>query len=436
MGALGASMSGWLPALANEAAENPDRRRSCILLWMTGGPSQTDTFDMKPDHANGGEFKPIETSVPGVQISEHFPKLARMMEHVVPVRSMSTKEGDHSRATYLARTGYRSGGPIHYPTLGSLVSKELSRDDDQLPGYISIGPYKFLSPAAYGPGFLGPSYAPLIVGGQGNIIATPNGQDAARSLRVKNLDLPSGVDLEQADARLALLNTLEADFASRRPGIASTSHLTAYEKAVRIMRSVAVKAFNLDEEPDALRDAYGRNRFGQSCLLARRLVERRVPFVEVSLNGVQGNQNFAWDTHRRNFTSVKGLCEVLDPGWSTLISDLKERGLLDTTLIVWAGEFGRTPKINRNQGRDHFPAAWSTVLCGGGIKGGQVFGETSKDGMSVEEKGGSRAVSVPDLIATISLALGIDPRQQNLSNIGRPIRIADPKAEPIKEILT
>ena len=198
-----------------------------------------------------------------------------------------------------------------------------------------------------------------------------------------------------------------------------------------MMRSEAVKAFQLDDEKAALRDAYGRNQFGQACLLARRLVERGVPFVEVSLNGVNNNQTFAWDTHAQNFAAVKGLLGVLDPAWSTLITDLKDRGLLDSTLIVWMGEFGRTPKINPQAGRDHFPNAWSSVMCGGGIKGGQAIGKTSDDGMKVDD----RPVSVQDLFATMCAVLGLDSMKQNISNVGRPIRLADPTAKPIREIV-
>jgi uncharacterized protein (DUF1501 family) len=200
---------------------------------------------------------------------------------------------------------------------------------------------------------------------------------------------------------------------------------------MRLMRSRAARAFNLDDEPAALRDAYGRGAFGQGCLLARRLVERGVPFVEVALSRAEGATGVSWDTHGQNFASVQELCGVLDPAWATLIEDLQARGLLDTTLVVWMGEFGRTPKINNNAGRDHFPAAWTTVLGGGGIKGGQVIGRTSADGNSVEE----RPVAVPDLMATICKALGIDPSKQNLSDVGRPIRIADPSARPITEAL-
>jgi Protein of unknown function (DUF1501) len=431
-GAFGCSMSGWMQALAADAAKHPQRKRACILLWMTGGPSQTDTFDMKPGHPNGGKFKPIKTAAPGVEVSEHFPQLAKQMKHVVPVRSMSTKEGDHSRATFLLRTGYRPQGPVQYPTMGSVLSKELGGKESELPNYVSIAPYRFLSPAAYGPGFLGPKYSPLVVGNNGGVpIVQPGNNAYERALKVANLDLPNGIDVAEADARLSLLHSLDDEFVAARPGVTTNSHKAAYQQAVRMMRSTAIKAFQLDGEPAKLRDRYGRNQFGQGCLLARRLVEHGVPFVEISLNGVNGNQSFAWDTHTNNFNSVQKLCEVLDPGWATLLDDLHDHGLLDTTLVVWAGEFGRTPKINRNQGRDHFPAAWTTVLAGGGVKGGQAHGKTSKDGMKVDDK----PVSVPDLMATIATALGINPRKQNMSNIGRPIRIADPNAKPIKEVL-
>ena len=428
-GAFGVSMSRWLPALAEEVAASKERRRSCILLWMSGGPSQMDTFDLKPGHENGGPYKAIETSVPGIQISEHLPKLAKQMEHCAIIRSMTSKEGDHTRATYLLRTGYLPQGPVQYPTLGSVLSHELGDEDAELPNFVSIAPYRFLSPAAFGPGFLGPKYAPLIVG-DGNPTRGRN-NDYEKALQVKNLAPPASVSSEQTDARLALLGELEADFAAHRPGVPPSSHRAAYVQAVRMMRSEAVKAFELSQEPDALRDAYGRNQFGQGCLLARRLVERGVPFVEVSLNGINGGAGPGWDTHQNNFEEVEKLSGVLDPAWATLIEDLKSRGLLETTLIIWMGEFGRTPQINPNKGRDHFPVAWSTVLCGGGIHGGQVVGKSSEDGMTVAE----RPVAVSDLLATACLALGVDPLAQNMSNVGRPIRIADPGAKPIKEIL-
>jgi hypothetical protein len=424
------STSGWIEALAEDAAADPKRRRSCILLWMNGGPSQIDTFDLKPGHANGGPYKAIETAVPGLRISEHLPKLAGQMKDLALIRSMSTKEGDHGRATFHLRTGYMPQGLVQYPALGALVAKELADDRLDLPSFVSIAPFRFLSPAAFGPGFLGHEYAPLIVGEQ--TLGRPGNNNAdASALKVQDLALPDGIDLRRSDARLGLLEGLNADFGGQHPGDCPEGQRTSYARAVKLMRSASVKAFDLEDEPAKLRDAYGRNPFGQGCLLARRLVERGVPFVEVTHSGADGNQAFAWDTHFQNFESVKRLSAVLDAGWSTLMDDLRGRGLLDSTLIVWMGEFGRTPKISQNAGRDHFPNAWTTVLAGGGIRGGQAVGRTSADGSKVEE----RPVSVPDFLATVCLALGIDPQAQNISNVGRPIRIADPSAKPITEVL-
>jgi hypothetical protein len=427
-GVVGSSLSGWLDALAIDIGANPARKRSCILLWMNGGPSQMDTFDLKPGHANGGPYKEIQTSAPGLRISEHLPKIATFGDRMAVVRSMSTKEGEHQRATFLMRTGYMPTGPIQYPSIGSLVAKELGANDAPLPNCVSIAPFRAFSPAAFGPGFLGPQHAPLIVGDNAQFVQP--GQNYEQALKVQDIDLPGGVDRAHADARIDLLQDMEKDFVASHPGVAPLSHQTAYDRAVRLMRTAASKAFNLEEEKAELRDAYGRNLFGQGCLLARRLVERGVPFVEVTLAGVNNN-GAGWDTHGQNFEAVKRLSEVLDPAWGTLMADLKDRGLLDSTLIVWMGEFGRTPKINGNQGRDHFPNAWSTVLAGGGIQGGQAYGKTSADGSTVEE----HPVSVGDFLATVVSALGIDPLKQNMSNVGRPIRIADKGSNPIKEVL-
>ncbi|HEX4145429.1 MAG TPA: DUF1501 domain-containing protein [Pirellulales bacterium] len=421
-GASGYSFSGWLGALAARAAEEPaNRRRSCILLWMPGGPSQTDTFDLKPGHKNGGPFKEIATSVSGIAISEHLPKVAQCMEHLAIIRSMSTKEGDHTRATYFLRTGYLPNGPIQYPALGAALGKEMGVEGSELPNFVSIGPQTFLSPQAYSSGFLGSRYAPLVVGAPGQT-----------ELKVENLALANGVKTSQFDARLNLLTTFEKEFIDQHPDGTAVSHQSAYAQAVKMMRSTAASAFDLSHEPAELQDAYGRNQFGQGCLLARRLVEKGVPFIEVSLS-TAGNNNggLGWDSHQNNFDQVKGLSEVLDPGWSTLITDLKSRGLLETTTIVWMGEFGRTPNINQAQGRDHFPNAWSVVVGGGGIRGGQVIGRTSANGMTVED----RPVGTAELLVTVCRALAVDPMQQNMSNIGRPIRLVNPDAQPIKELL-
>jgi uncharacterized protein (DUF1501 family) len=397
---------------------------------MSGGPSQMDTFDLKPGHANGGPFKPTATAVPGIQISEHLPQIAKHMDKMVLVRSMSTKEGDHGRATFMLRTGYLPQGPVAYPPLGALVANQLAGDELDLPSFVSVSPIRALSPAAFTSGFLGPQYAPLIVG-EGGVPGAPNANvDYSEALKVQDLAPLTGVSTEQVNARLDILRKLESDFVRERPIGPALGHQTAYERAVRLMRSPAAKAFNVEEEPDALRDAYGRSGFGQGCLLARRLVERGVPFVEVTLSGIAGDA-LGWDTHQDNFGRVKLLSGVLDPAFGTLMTDLKQCGLLDTTTVVWMGEFGRTPKINPAKGRDHFPNAWSTVIAGGGLKGGQVVGKTSADGMSVED----RAVAVPDLLATVCLALGIDFKKTNNSNVGRPIRIVDKAAKPITEVI-
>jgi uncharacterized protein (DUF1501 family) len=419
---LGCSMSGWLGRLAADTAADPQRKRACILLWMAGGPTQMDTFDLKPGHANGGPYKEIDTNVAGIKISEHLPKLSRHMDRMVLVRSMSTKEADHTRATYYLRTGYQPLGMVQYPPLGALVAHELGDETAALPNFVSIGPARFFNPAAYTAGFLGPQYTPLIVGNLNFRFVQPGQIINDEDLKVQDLSPAAGVTGAQADARIELLQGLERDFVPTHGGPA-VSHESAYERAVRLMRSAAAKAFELKDESEKLRDAYGRNQFGQGCLLARRLVEAGVPFVEVTLDG--------WDTHNQNFDAVKRLSGALDPAFATLLEDLKARGLIDTTLVAWMGEFGRTPKINGQQGRDHFPRAWSTVLAGGGLKGGQVVGKTSADGTTVEE----REVPVPDFLATVCHALGIDPMKQNKSNIDRPIRIVDKVAKPIMEVI-
>ena len=433
-GVTGSSLSVWFSQLANAAANDPRRRRSCILLWMNGGPSQIDTFDPKPGHENGGPFRAVATSVPGVRISEHLPRLARTMGDLAIIRSMSTREADHGRATYQMRTGYLPSGPVLHPALGSLVSKELGDAEAELPNFVSISPYTFFSPAAYSPGFLGPRYAPLVLGsGQPALVPIPGqGRSYEDDLRVQDLSPPDDLGARRSIARTQLLDEIEKDFLASRPALPAQSHRSAYQRAITLMRSSATRAFDLQSEPASLRDRYGRNLFGQGCLLARRLIERGVPFVEVSL-GAAENLALGWDTHINNFDGVRRLSAILDPAWATLMEDLRARGLLDSTLIVWMGEFGRTPRINGQGGRDHWANAWTTVLAGGGIRGGQAFGRTSADGGAVESE---RPVSVADFIATIMRPLGIDPERVNLSNVGRPIRIVDASGRAIPEVLS
>lgn len=416
---LGVSAAGWLP-LRTHAAGQPTRKRSCILLWMNGGPSQTDTFDPKPGHPNGGPFQTIQTKVPGMALSEHLPQVAAQADRIAVVRSMETREGDHGRATFHLRTGNLPQGAIQFPVLGSLIANEQHSSSD-LPGFVSITPQRLLAPEAISAGFLGPRFAPLMVGNEAQtLFQADNGNG---SLKVKDLDLPKEVDSLRCQERLSLLDDFTQDFTKTHPGLGTSGHKAAYEQARRLMQPDAARAFDLENEPASLRDNYGRHRFGQGCLLARRLIERGVPFVEVTLGG--------WDTHDDNFSKVKRLCNILDPAWATLLTDLQSRGLLEQTLVVCMGEFGRTPGINPRQGRDHYPNAWSVVLSGGGVRGGSIIGRTSDDGLTVED----RPTSVPDLLATILLAIGLDPRKQNMSNVNRPIRLVDPVAKPLTEIL-
>lgn len=413
--AYGVTHSSLLPRLAAAAQGNARPHGACILLWMAGGPTQTDTFDLKIGHPNGGPSKAIETAVPGIQISEHLGGVAKRMKDFAIIRSLTTQEGDHDRATRLMLTGHRPGqGGVNYPDLGALLAKELGDENNELPPYVSVSPFRF--GGASGPGFLGPNFAPLVVSGDSN------DPEARANLSIENLKPPVGVSKESMERRFEISRFLQDDFSKRAKSESTDAHKANYDRAMRMISSNAKGAFKLDEEPAAIRDKYGRSRFGQGCLLARRLVERGVSFVEVTLEG--------WDTHADNFAQVKRLSETLDPAWSTLVDDLRERGLLDSTMIVWMGEFGRTPKINGTTGRDHFPLAWSTVLGGGKIKGGQVVGDTGKAGTEVV----SRPVKTPDLYATLCAGLGINPENENISPEGRPIPLVDRGGQVVEEI--
>ena len=419
---FGASVSGWLPKMA-AASTDSSRKRKCILLWMAGGPSQTDTFDMKPNHSNGGEFSEIQTSAVGLRFSEHLPKLAKLADQLAVVRSVNTREGDHARGTYLMRTGKRPGSPIRLPTIGASISKELGVSDARLPNYFSVNPATQINPEAFSPGFLGPKFAAATVGEQqGPESIDP---DTFAQMKVDNLTLPVNVTREQAQERQKLWNLLQAGFRESRQASAIESQDTIYRKAIEMMTSDEVEAFDLTKESDDVRAAYGRGRFGQGCLIARRLIERDVPFVEVSL----GSGGIGWDTHQDNFSTVKRLSDELDNGWGTLMAELKDRDLLKDTTILWMGEFGRTPQINNMAGRDHFPNAWTCVFAGGGIAGGQAYGSTSEDGTEVEEN----KVSQEDILATFCEAVGVDPATENVSPIGRPYKISD--GTPISDIL-
>ena len=424
LGIGGISLSGWMPALANDLASDPRRRRQCILLWMNGGPTQTDTFDMKPDHPNGGEFREIDTNVPGIRFSEHLPRLAQQADKLAIVRSLSTKEGDHSRGTYLMRTGHPPMGMIRHPAIGASLARQLADTSVTLPGYVSISPYRFFNQDAYSPGYLGPRYGPLVVGenepGGPGVAPSANGEYAR--LTIDSVRPAAGIDDGQMSRRLKLWKRLQKKFISSHPAASPLAHQTIYDGAVNLMNSNAASAFHLEDEPDDVRAKYGTGRFGQGCLMARRLIEQGVAFVEVSLNG--------WDTHANNFEQVAQLSSDLDAGWASLMEDLAERGLLDSTTILWMGEFGRTPQINGRAGRDHFPSAWTGVFAGGGIAGGQVYGRTSADGRQIEDG----KTSVNELLATLTSALGVDPETENVSNTGRPIKIVD--GTPVRKLLS
>jgi hypothetical protein len=297
------------------------------------------------------------------------------------------------------------------------LSKELGNPDSDLPNYISLSPLRMADA-----GFLGPNYAPLVVSGASD---DPN---ARANLALEDL-VPRGRDARSMQGQFDVLKFMEQEFAKDIENDAVKAHRASYTKAMRMVETQARQAFQLDDEKPELRDAYGRNRFGQGCLLARRLVERGVAFIEVALSAVPGSP-VGWDTHIDNFNQVKALSQVLDPAWATLMKDLRERGLLDSTLVVWMGEFGRTPKIS-NGGRDHFPLAWSVALGGGGIRGGQAIGSTTADGQQVKD----RRVNLADWYATICAVLGIDPAKENISPEGRPISLVDRGGVPIKELV-
>ncbi len=409
-GVAGASMSGWLDVLAARASETPAGEtpaatKNCILLWMDGGPSHKDTFDLRPGTDQGGPFTAIQTNVNGIQISEHFPQFARLMNHAAIIRSMSTPEGAHPRAKYNLHTGYREGqGGIVYPSLGSIVSKELGDEQNNMPNFVSVGN------RSYGSGFLGARYQPLVVA------------DPTRGVE----NLRTAVAEGQFQTRLGLLDELEQGFQRTHQSHTASAHRTTVQRAVTLMRDQGAQAFDITREPAASRAAYGTGRFAEGCLMARRLIETGVKFVEVTLGG--------WDTHQNNFERVRQLSSQVDPAISALVTDLRDRGLLDSTLVIWMGEFGRTPRINARgaqPGRDHYPRAWSSVMVGGGIRGGQVIGRTDAQAATVTD----RPVGTLDFMATVCRVLGIDYNKQNQAANGRPIRIVDRGANPITQIM-
>ena len=373
-----------------------------LVLRMAGGMSQTDTFDPKPNSRSAGPLKALETPVKGVQVSELLPRVAEQLGHLALIRSMVTREGAHDRANYLLHTGYAPSGTVEHPDLGSWTAYSRPTPKLHLPPAICIGGRPL------GAGFLGVEHAPLTV---------------ANPLKpVENLTYAPGVDAERFDRRRRLLEAVERKFRKEHPGRDTAGHSSVYAKADRLIHSPQTQAFDVSQEPEAVRQSYGMGRFGQGCLLARRLLEVGVRSVEVVLGG--------WDTHRDCFTRHRALCAELDGGLSALVADLRQRGLWKSTLVVLLTEFGRTPRINDNEGRDHFAGGWSAVLGGGPIQGGRVVGRTSEDGLKVVE----RPVNAGQLLATIYRALGVDTEQEHYTDAGRPMRPLPPEAKPLEEL--
>lgn len=410
---LATTLSGWFARLAAWAAPLPRaarRNKACILLWMDGGPSHVDTFDPKPGAGSdfSGRFQAIDTTVPGIQIGERFPRLARQFQHCALLRGMCTEEADHGRARIYMHTGYKPGfGGVSYPSMGSIVSAEIGAADAPLPSFVVTGTplnkYDFVSD----PGYLGPQHAAL---------AHP---DADRGL--ENLEpLPNDAEFRR---REAVLRELEDDFGREYRAPAAAAHRAVLDRAVRLMRSPSSQAFDIRLEPASVLEAYGDHEFGRGCLLARRLVEAGVAFVEVYSSN--------WDTHeQKSADAAAELMPHVDRGMAALLADLAERGMLQDTLVVWMGEFGRTPRINRHGGRDHYAKAWTTLLAGGGIQGGQAIGRTSATAAEVVD----RPVGAGDFLATVCRALGIDETQERQTPIGRPVRLVPQDARPVEEL--
>jgi hypothetical protein len=389
------------PALAEEIKRQEKR---VILLWLAGGASQLETWDPKPGRPTGGPFRAIDTNVPGIRISELLPLLAQRQQHTALIRSLNTKNADHGGGTELMETGRPKEPGLIYPDLGAILARELGRADSPVPDYVSMytsseGRHKG------GSGFLGARYAPMFLD---------------KGLTPENIHrLEQISDLDHRE-RLDLRNLLSARFARARETNAIGSHNSAYARVRGLMASE--KLFDISQEPQAMRDKYGPTVFGEQVLVARRLIEAGVPFVKVA--------RAWWDSHGQNFETHLELCADLDRVMSALIDDLGDRGLLQNTLILTLGEFGRTPQINPSLGRDHFASAWSCSLSGCGIKGGTVFGKTDDDGNKVADG----EVGAEALFATIFNALGIN-HQKNYYVGARPVPLTNPGTKPIPEVL-
>ncbi|MBI1374606.1 MAG: DUF1501 domain-containing protein [Phycisphaera sp.] len=403
LGGMGASLLGMhvgkLAALAGTA--HPATAEHVILFWCGGGMSHIDTWDPKPGRPTAGEFNPIKTSADGVQISEIFPKLARQMHHCALIRSIAGQNGDHGRATYQLQTSYQQGSTLLiHPGLGSVVAHECDRIGD-LPAYITINGN---APRA---GYLGQRCEAYFVGRPG--VPDPY------------LAFPEGIQKTRGNKRLEILAKMnrrtEQQFGAEKLRAGST----AVEEAVNLMRSPALKAFEFDDIPAETIARYGDTDFGRGALLARRLVENGVRFVQVNRGG--------YDTHTNNFPAMETHGEIMDPALASLVEDLAASGRLDKTLIIMLSEFGRTPNINKDAGRDHHAKVFSCFMAGGGVKGGQVVGSSDEDGYSPKD----RPVKVPDLHASVCHALGIDPNKEVDTPLDRPMKLVD-GGTPVQEL--
>lgn len=404
--AAGAAMTvpaaGFLSNLQANAAEVRRNQKACILVWLPGGAPTIDMWDLKPGSKNGGEFKPISTKG-DMQISEHLPKTAMVMDNLSIVRSMSTREADHMRGTYYMHTAYVPNPTVVHPAFGSVVSYELGskRKELEIPSFVSIGG------GGMSPGFLGMSHAPFVVDRGGEI---------------RNAEL--GIAPERMGRRLEMLGAIEDQFARSNRGEMPVAHKDVYKQAVNLMKSPQMGAFETEQEAPQTKTLYGDHAFGDNLIMARRLVETGVPFVEVRFP-------MGWDLHQDVFnTLANNNLPVLDAGLSGLTTDLKQRGMLENTTIVVMAEFGRTPRINQNVGRDHWAASWSVVVGGGGLKGGQAVGQTDADGLKIV----GQSYLPGDLWATVSHSLGIPTTTVHTSKRGRPMKIAG-GGQPIAELI-
>jgi Protein of unknown function (DUF1501) len=414
----------FLEGLAAAQSDLKKANKSLIILWMGGGPSTIDLWDLKPEASTGGEFKPIKTAVSGIEIGEILPSVAKQMKHLSIVRSLVTNEGSHERGTDLMNTGRPPSPVVQFPAVGSVVSSQLTSKDQALPGFIGVGG----TAQRIGPGFLGMTYAPFTVQNAG--------QPPANIKAPANLGSNEAEVTERVQRRRRLFYAVENNFAEsafphlKKPeereaaGSPAQAHEAVYKKGFDLTISSLRTVFDVDKEPAKTVQMYGgrQNSFGMGALLARRLIEKGVTAVEVDLGG--------WDTHSNNFKSLRdGVGKRLNEGMGALVADLVDRGMWKNTVVLWMGEFGRTPRINQNAGRDHWARAWSVVVGGGGIKGGQVYGSTSKDGMDI----GNDPCSVGDLFATVYKGMGLDPSTQIRDNLGRPLPISEGK--PLKGLV-